>query len=56
MIWLLFIYLLLGFDGPAPKIDFIPSSRTSSSEFNIIASVSKAARATKELNATIASK
>jgi hypothetical protein len=38
------------------KADFIPSSGTRSSEFNVIASVSKASRAVKELNASLASK
>jgi hypothetical protein len=41
---------------PSNKVNFIPSSATSSAEFNIVASVSKASRAAKSLNATLASK
>lgn len=41
---------------PATKLSFIPSSGTRSAEFNIVASVSKASRAAKSLNATLASK
>ena len=38
------------------KLSFIPSSGTASNEFNVIASVSKASRAAKQLNASLASK
>ena len=45
--------------GTAPvtkRASFIPSGNNQASEFNIVASVSKASRAAKQLNATIASK
>jgi hypothetical protein len=38
------------------KVVFVPSSTTGSNEFNIVASVSRASRAAKELNATVASR
>lgn len=38
------------------KVAFVPSSTTGSNEFNIVASVSRASRAAKELNATVASR
>eukprot|EP01033_Poteriospumella_lacustris_P007792 gene7792-5605_t len=38
------------------KVAFVPSSTTGSNEFNIVASVSRASRATKELNASVASR
>ncbi len=43
-------------DDGMSKADFIPASGSRSSEFNVVASVSKASRAAKTLNATIASK
>lgn len=43
-------------DEAANKVGFIPASGSRSSEFNVVASVSKASRAAKTLNATIASK
>lgn len=56
------------FQGTAPPKDsggvhsasgglaFVPSSSTGASEFNMVASVSRASRATKELNAAVASR
>jgi hypothetical protein len=41
---------------PANKLSFIPASSSKNNEFNMIASVSKASRASKQLNATLASK
>jgi hypothetical protein len=41
---------------PANKLSFIPASSSKNNEFNMIASVSKASRASKNLNATLASK
>lgn len=40
----------------ANKVSFIPAGGSKNSEFNIVASVSKASRAAKQLNATIASR
>jgi hypothetical protein len=41
---------------PANKANFIPSGSNQNNEFNVVASVSKASRAAKQLNASLASK